>query len=625
MRRRDILLGCLLAVVYVAIVAAFVWWRPSQTAAQSSCPNFHPLPAGDISSACPPVLNIPLSVYNQYVDHVNGGGPTPNFRTWISPPSTPSAITMTVNAGTPTINLNLQFTGVKAHSGSTVIKSYERVTGVAPGTPGSTSNLIAAGLNSPDTSLDNIITYGTTYPSYRRDIRTFSWSIPGGFVNDSYTLEIRHRIINERSNGGFNCIKEPGDPNTYTAPNSSFNFGVCPPLTPDIDLFVQVIPACDNFSATPGTITVGQSSTLSWTTNGATSVTIDGSPVGLSGSMPVSPISTKTYILQATNSNGVAECRATVTVNQPPATKKYLKVYGNDVLVGGGFDNLGTCSTSNPSAKIDTYSRSQTIGGLTDWMGSSTQFGASALGTISQFFSAGIRGPSEGVGQPRPPLDLTFGNTTNMTSKVGNNAGGSSGISHCIHDYYGEADLVQPPYNNTIPNGTIPANIYPDNHLAFYFTGNVFITGSGIRYQHLPSGVWGTVSSIPSLYIVVRGNIFISNTVTQLDGVYVAQPNGSTGGVINTCTDSVGSQLGPGSCDNQLTVNGAFIAKQIRFKRTNGDLAVATANERADSGNIAEVFNFSPEIYLSPLHYTLSSGSVPFTKYDYITSLPPVL
>src|SRR5581483_9116540 len=66
-------------------------------------------------------------------------------------------------------------------------------------------------------------------------------------------------------------------------------------------------PAILSFAAVPSTIAPGQQATLSWTTSGATSVTIDNGvtlPAGglsPSGAAFVSPTVTTTYTLTATN------------------------------------------------------------------------------------------------------------------------------------------------------------------------------------------------------------------------------------------------------------------------------------------------------------------------------------
>lgn len=70
------------------------------------------------------------------------------------------------------------------------------------------------------------------------------------------------------------------------------------------------------FSASPASISAGQSATLSWTTTSASSVTIDQGvgTVAASGTRTVSPASTTTYKLTATNSVGSVTANAVVTV-----------------------------------------------------------------------------------------------------------------------------------------------------------------------------------------------------------------------------------------------------------------------------------------------------------------------
>jgi PKD repeat protein len=85
---------------------------------------------------------------------------------------------------------------------------------------------------------------------------------------------------------------------------------------------VTVVPASEppavTFTATPATITAGQSSTLAWTVTNATSATIDGGvgTVALpSGTRVVGPTTTTTYTLTATGPGGSSTRTVTVTVN----------------------------------------------------------------------------------------------------------------------------------------------------------------------------------------------------------------------------------------------------------------------------------------------------------------------
>jgi hypothetical protein len=87
------------------------------------------------------------------------------------------------------------------------------------------------------------------------------------------------------------------------------------PTTPQI-----AAPAIASFSASPASITAGTSTTLNWTTSGATSVTVtpgDFSSTSATGSMTLSPTATTTYTLTATNTTGSTTATATVTVTEP--------------------------------------------------------------------------------------------------------------------------------------------------------------------------------------------------------------------------------------------------------------------------------------------------------------------
>jgi peptidoglycan-associated lipoprotein len=73
-------------------------------------------------------------------------------------------------------------------------------------------------------------------------------------------------------------------------------------------------------SANPDTIQPGQSSTLTWETQNATDVTLEGvGPVGPGGSRRVSPTQSTTYRLIAKGAGGTKEATARVTVTPPPA------------------------------------------------------------------------------------------------------------------------------------------------------------------------------------------------------------------------------------------------------------------------------------------------------------------
>jgi len=78
-------------------------------------------------------------------------------------------------------------------------------------------------------------------------------------------------------------------------------------------------PSC-TLGANPGTITPGQSSTLSWNTMDVTTVSIDNGvgSVATNGSVSVSPSVTTTYTLTGNGPFGLVTCQQTVIVTQPP-------------------------------------------------------------------------------------------------------------------------------------------------------------------------------------------------------------------------------------------------------------------------------------------------------------------
>jgi len=74
-----------------------------------------------------------------------------------------------------------------------------------------------------------------------------------------------------------------------------------------------------SLTANPNTIQQGQSTTLTWETQNATDVTLDGNKVDANGSQSVSPTDSTTYHLLAKGAGGSQESTARVTVTPPPA------------------------------------------------------------------------------------------------------------------------------------------------------------------------------------------------------------------------------------------------------------------------------------------------------------------
>jgi myo-inositol-hexaphosphate 3-phosphohydrolase/glucose/arabinose dehydrogenase/lysophospholipase L1-like esterase len=185
-----------------------------------------------------------------------------------------------------------------------------------------------------------------------------------------------------------------------------------------VDVTVNPLPppVIDSFTATPDTITLGNSSTLAWTTTGATSTTIDQSvgSVAVDGNTSVSPAVTTLYTLTASNLGGSTQASVTVTVNAPLAAPNITQQpVDTDVLVGETA-TFTVAATGNPAPTFQWLLGGVPIGGATS---DSYTTPATLLGNDGDLYSCEVSN-SEGAvvsdtatlgvseGSPRVSTDL---------------------------------------------------------------------------------------------------------------------------------------------------------------------------------------------------------------------------
>lgn len=323
------------------------------------------------------------------------------------------------------------------------------------------------------------------------------------------------------------------------------------------------------------------------------------------------------YITPASATGGTASHESCARI----VAKPYFRVYGGDVSAGGGQTQAGGC-LNNLDASIIGWNR----GSGTGYAGAAIQHAGLALGRIYEVATS----QGNAGGAAPPPSGLAFTNT----APVGSMYGGTLGSLPCITDYYDPTGAQALPSTNLSSLSgiaryaatgpiAINGNINPNQRTVLYVEGDVLISDN-ILYP----GTWN-MNSLPLFQLVVLGNIYISQTVTRIDGLFIAQADGGSGGVIYTCANP-GLPATPvlttgglvyTSCRNGLEINGALMAKQVQFLRTRGTLRSATAGELNTSTNIAEVINFSPSLWLAQPPTISGSNS----DYDAITSLPPIL
>lgn len=349
---------------------------------------------------------------------------------------------------------------------------------------------------------------------------------------------------------------------------------------------------------------------------GATTLTTEDVPVTTNNqticrSLFVNPAS------PAVASRGVEAC-------VPVVRKPYFRVYGGDIVAGKAWPSA--CTPNGQAAIVGWNRRLPTYGGA------GTQYAAMALGMIFDTASAQAGGgATAGAG-------LSFSNTS-ANVNIGN-FGGRFGALPCMTDYYGQmpASTVHAVTNNigllATGNYRIPNWTTTSGTLGAGFGGQaqrvvLYVDGDALIDFNVQYPASWTANSPPSFTLVVRGSIYIAPTVTRLDGVFIAQPRpDGTGGMITTCANptrppaikDVRDNDFATVCSSPLTVNGAFIAKQVRLMRTRGTARLSTGNESNASNNIAEVFNAGPAFWMGQ-----PVGQTSGVEYDSITGLPPVL
>lgn len=354
----------------------------------------------------------------------------------------------------------------------------------------------------------------------------------------------------------------------------------------------------------------------------------DGTPANLKGSPPL-------------------PCATTIV----PASRSFFQVKNGDISAGGGFrspaDQGGSCGGSSdplyvaPAGNADPEDRYlggiQAFGNRKDDRGSNADFGVLALGLVVGNGTAVPDGP-EGFYTNNP-------SSSSYKSVFANDFGGvkqpqpqggllnGSPPDHCVPDFFtdtrqggilplnapgGSTDL------GTIPDGeqreykgdlTLTAAAVTDipkgKQITLFVEGNVTITGD-ITYDK--SWDSSNEDEIPYFALIVKGNIIVSDNVTRLDGLYVAQPeDDNTRGVFATCQSDT-------LCTQQLTVNGAVIAQELDLLRAYGSLGPCnSASPTCALSKPAEVFNFTPTMILGAPEFDADYGQV-----ESIFSLPPV-
>lgn len=323
----------------------------------------------------------------------------------------------------------------------------------------------------------------------------------------------------------------------------------------------------------------------------------------------------------------------------------YFKVYGGEISAGANFGTstaADACATTSPNVFPTGRIRGRTLGSGSSISGASAEFAIRAMEQVSEAYSSSQRP----IGT-NPQRRLTLSNTS------GGTYGGNFDQVHCISNFWrGAATATPSPYSGSPAAVNLAANGAPagindgdiiyhngdlnigmtglgvviDKEVVLYVEGSVRIT-SDIRANE---GVWTSPDEVKTIYIVVKGSLYIDPSVGRIDAVLITVPltngiNDGDFGKVFTCRTGINpdpsAYPGVAACNRQLVINGALIGRQVRFGRNNGTIGSSTPGETANP-NIAEIINFSPAVFVgSPLQQPITDGGY---QSDSVSNLPPV-
>ena len=157
-----------------------------------------------------------------------------------------------------------------------------------------------------------------------------------------------------------------------------------------------------------------------------------------------------------------------------------------------------------------------------------------------------------------------------------------------------------------------------------YTRGDVKISGNITLPNTIPT------TGLPFMYIIAYGHdIYINNSVNEVDSVLISEPYNGIGGNIYTCEDKINNPFS--ACTNKpLTIKGALLASQVNLLRTGSSNSTASASDNATGGCETSInFTGAEQICMSPLYWLTNpfsaSTNTTTTITDYIQQLPPTL
>ena len=292
---------------------------------------------------------------------------------------------------------------------------------------------------------------------------------------------------------------------------------------------ILAAPTISAFSATPGTINAGQSSTLSWSATGATNLSIDQGVGTVTGSsVTVSPTSTTTYTLTASNANGSVTSSATVVVN---ATKPSISSFtaSPSTINAGQSSTLSWSATGATSISIDQGVGTVTGTSVTVTPASTTTYtltATNATGSVTSTTAVTVNIVPPTISTfTSTPNSITSGQSTTLSWSV---AGATSlSVDQGVGTVTGTNVTVTPASTtnytltatNTAGSVTASTKVFVQTMLAFTLPGGV-----SLNVVSIPNGTFtmgapaneedAFANEMPTQQVTISQSFYMANLLT---------------------------------------------------------------------------------------------------------------
>lgn len=349
---------------------------------------------------------------------------------------------------------------------------------------------------------------------------------------------------------------------------------------------------------TTATNTTGETYTWQITTTGP--VAIGGTA---NGTTPItSDVAPNTFTTGSLTTPG-QYCRTTTVTSKPGyatlspgasvsqcvtvAAKPFFNVVGGDIMSNAGIRSWNdSASQSAAGSQLAALATNDILNFVTGTGLASFGDGSGlAFANTTANIPAGKYGGSYNVGS------IPFAPTTSVdTLSEPVNLGS---LQSKVYAYTGDLKDI---------SGTLPAGV----KATIIVSGNLYIN------NNLLYDAYSSVAGIPRLTIYAS-KISVAPSVNELHGLFYASLDFISCGTSAFASVALTGGAGYNTCNNKLTVYGSVTANKLILSRTSG-------TQR--SGNSAETFYYSPEVWLAP---SGPSGGAGLPTYDSYISLPPVL